>query len=441
VSINIEPRKLEQLEGQFRAFLQATSLSEYEDRKDHLLIGRSYGHNNAFLTWSHQPYQDVIDAIKQLGLKVSDKTIGKALSDSMVRLFEDQAVREDADSEVEAHLDSILPILDSLAVRAKLKELVDRLSSLVKTHTVFIPVDGVELKGLGRLPIGEVTLFPSDCGPVADVLLPQELHTAARDSIEKAMKAVKCYAMVEVEGESGFAIEQAGEQVQEVVDTLNVFLASSHSRFRGWKKIIPTSYLADSGEFYVYADSATEQLEADSTKWGLTERMPHVHNYEIDRMRVEKWNEWGLRKVVQCFSAEYCRGELESKIRQAVGWYSRGMNADSTSERFVAVTIALESLLVGKGEGGSDPKASWGSLGQRLADRIAFLIGHNFEERIYFATETKRLYGLRSKIVHEGTTVSHENLYQLERVFDAGFWAFVRNSCATRARIACGLRI
>ena len=387
VSPATHPKKVEQIENKFRSFLAATSLAT--NRREHSNLGRSYGRNNAFLTWSHQPYQEAIEAIGQLGLKVSSKAIGKTLTASMIKLFEDQAGRENADPEVEAHLDSILPILDSAAIDQEVRSLLAHLSSLVRTYTLFVPVEGVELKRLAKLALGEAILYQRDHGPIPDLLQSSRIRPSVQDIIQKGIGRIECYAMVEAEGELGFTEQVALRKVEDVTHILNLLLASSYSRFQGYRKIWPIRQIGSSPGCYqliLHADLPAKQLDVDAAKWGLSESSPYGHDYEICREDLEKWDKLGLEKVVGCFATDSPQGQIASKIRQATLWYSKAMSADSPEERFVAAAIALESLLVGKGEGGSSPGTTWGSIGQPLADRAAFLIGERRDRRIAMAS-------------------------------------------------------
>ena len=67
----------------YRALLQSVSVSE-DIKREHVRIQRTYGHNNAMLGWSHEPFGDAIAAVKQVCPKISDKTIATEISRSIV---------------------------------------------------------------------------------------------------------------------------------------------------------------------------------------------------------------------------------------------------------------------------------------------------------------------------------------------------------------------
>ena len=137
----------------FFDFLGATSLGHGFDR-DHVHLGHSYGHNCLLLGWSHQPYEEAIKAVHETRPDVSEKTIGEVLVQSMVKLFDQHNVREDADPEIDApSLDSILQTLDPSAVNGEITGFLEVLKSQIKLWTVFVFLEGLELKGFAELPL------------------------------------------------------------------------------------------------------------------------------------------------------------------------------------------------------------------------------------------------------------------------------------------------
>ena len=69
----------------------------------------------------------------------------------------------------------------------------------------------------------------------------------------------------------------------------------------------------------------------------------------------------------------------------------RSVVAQSADESFLGCTIAVERLLIPDGTE---------TTVERFSDRLALLIGATEEERVWTSRSAKRLYDLRSKIVH-----------------------------------------
>ena len=83
---------------------------------------------------------------------------------------------------------------------------------------------------------------------------------------------------------------------------------------------------------------------------------------------------------------------LESVVIQASQALGRSVVASSVDESFLGCTIAVERLLI---QDGIDTTV------ERFSDRLALLLGGSKEVRESISKTAKRLYDLRSKIVHK----------------------------------------
>jgi hypothetical protein len=116
--------------------------------------------------------------------------------------------------------------------------------------------------------------------------------------------------------------------------------------------------------------------------------------------------------------------DIAKRLQRATTWYSKAVDADTPEEQFVALAIALESLLVG--DEGKGLYAATGSINQKLSERTAFLLADDFESRRQQSSETKKLYGLRSAIVHRGESVRQKQLIQMDRLVKQSILAFLK---------------
>ena len=87
-------------------------------------------------------------------------------------------------------------------------------------------------------------------------------------------------------------------------------------------------------------------------------------------------------------------GNVAELIVTAMQWSGRAEAEPRRETAFLLNAIALETLLLPIKEG---------ELNYRLAQRTARLLGRSKSERVEVASRTKRLYGIRSKIVHSGS--------------------------------------
>lgn len=405
----------------FCAFLKDVSLSEDIDR-NHVRIGRAYGRNNAFLGWSSGPYQEAIEAVKTACPKASEKTIAKTLSSSAIRLFEKHAVSDDADPELEAHFESILPILGEVAIREEIDRLLSLLESQVQLWTVFIPVGGLEIKQ-ESFKIGSVSFYRTSSSTLIADISKLNLKREREEQFQKPFTDAGSYAVIEIEGESEFVKTQALRLVQRAVHILNLCFASCQHRVTGYTKIgIAGQSLQTERSALGITYQQTEQ-EIQPYSYSFNVEPSSGLRYEISETKLEKLEEKGLIAIIEYFENDSPNPKsLASRIQRAVTWHSKGINADNIDEQFVALAIALESLLVS--DEGINPKVGWGGITQQLAERVAFLLGHDYESRVNLERRVKGLYGMRSKIVHEGQTASHENLILFNRVVENSIWAF-----------------
>jgi len=413
-------------EDRFRALLEDTSLLPYKGKREHTFGAKAYGSNHAFLGCSHQSYQNAIDAVHSIVPTVAKKTIGRALREAIVSLFEQHAVG-DAEPNGEANLESILTVLDGVDIADELKKLVESLLSLIGTQRVFIPLQGIELK-LPRLDIDEVALYPRDGGPFGETIsgLGTELGS---EEIERRFAASPCYAAIDIEGDMEFAKETALAKTQKAVHILR-FLLSLKDRphdFRhmakigivGQTSIVPAQVL-----FHVRLPSGAKEKHPEGQRGAAFSR-PVDFDWPVDSSQVCTWKHYGLQEIERSFfgSQDPRDDSIPNRIRRAIEWYSQSMNADSEAEQFVAMAVALESLLVG--DEGKGPGANWGSITQRIADRVAYLIGQDYDARVGMSKKAKQLYGIRSGIVHQGEPVSAEDLVAMRGLAREAIVAFL----------------
>lgn len=80
-------------------------------------------------------------------------------------------------------------------------------------------------------------------------------------------------------------------------------------------------------------------------------------------------------------------------VAAAIEWLFEALQQDNQTLEFVQTCTAIEAIV------GSEPKEGYGVTAQ-LADRCAFLLGANREEREQLQDEFRALYKARSKVVH-----------------------------------------
>jgi hypothetical protein len=84
---------------------------------------------------------------------------------------------------------------------------------------------------------------------------------------------------------------------------------------------------------------------------------------------------------------------FERAVRVAFLWLGRSVIAHSTAGAFTDCAICLERLLIADDEE---------TTVERFADRLAYLLAESADDRKYVHKTAKRLYDVRSRIVHAG---------------------------------------
>ncbi len=417
------------IEKKFRDFLDDCSLCSRLGGRDSHYAGKVYGPKLGHLTWDEWPLQDVVEVIQCSCPNVSRKTIREVTWRAMVDLFERAIERGD---KLDDSYDTILPVVDrGSIIRDKAVKLVEDLRARVRLYDCLVPVDGVHLEPR-ELEMGEVTLYSNDYGPLPGVVEKwRETRKQWAGEIEESFgqdecREPTCYAVVRIEGEFRWARDQAVRKVQDMIHVIRLFLASSRDR-KFYKKIGlvgQPSILQD--QLVVCIDCETQEEEIPGG--ALLHKSPPRRPCGITAEHVRNWRGHGFDKITGIFQSLNSE-DIGSRIKRSVTWYSKGVAVDNSDEQFVALAIAVESLLIGRGE--SNPQASWGSITQRIADRAAFLLGKNVNERIKIAKSAKDLYRKRSGIVHSGESVSPADVLEMEHLVQAAIIRFVQQDFNT----------
>ena len=394
----------------FRSHLEHTSVTR-KFRRDTIAFGTLYGSNHAALGWMELPFRTVIEAVERLCTRVSKRSIRRELLEVTIRLFEQADI---ADTAGEIEIENILAILSLADIEAEFNTLVARLKNSVQSGiTAYVPISGLELT-LDKLQIGNVLLFPIGQGPLPSLF--EKLEILGEMNTDHNHKG--CYAAVpDLEGDFKYVYETAPTRLLPVLDVLNFYLARCHHRREDYARITVVNRIPG---------AATVYLDTPSGGYGYEGKLTEHKWYEITPEHVELWETLAVQDIIRCAVGDSSSNSIESRVKRAVTWYSKAVNADSPAEQFIALTIALESLLVGNE--GKDITATWGGITQRLADRGAFLLGRNYDERRTSSHELKALYSKRSAIVHSGAAVLPADVFKLDKIAFEAIVAFVQKN-------------
>jgi hypothetical protein len=124
-----------------------------------------------------------------------------------------------------------------------------------------------------------------------------------------------------------------------------------------------------------------------------------------------KGQELGSARISEIL-AKSNRNSIEERILSAMQWAGRATIDERQEEAFLLYAIALECLIMEKG---NEPE-----LGYRLRMRVAHLLGEDLNTRQDIKSIVNRLYGIRSSIVHKGEYIVPDSELKILRFFTKG---------------------
>lgn len=184
------------------------------------------------------------------------------------------------------------------------------------------------------------------------------------------------------------AVESAIEQAETTLNILRFYSrgiitndARSYRMYIGLKGTISRGNLiavafSESKEF-------TMELQGTGYFYSLTLGQKELSRMEEDSFKV-------LQAILLKETKE--RTAFENLLLNSVNLLGNAMNNQYNPSAFVSMVVALESILLKRGE----------PMRTLLAERTALILGTRFEERMFYFRQMLRLYRIRSDIVHRG---------------------------------------
>ena len=329
--------------------------------------------DGGMLTLDSNEYRDYQKVLEQLTEKLaptgdlSQSTIDSALQDAMFAVLSVQTLG-DGDNNTRV----------SKAVRT-LRELPDRTSEPFECL--------LEVRGLDK------NSLPSSFGRIRFVIFNKyqrrklykkfkpEQHALCDSTADRLMDS--CLGVVTCSARDVKAATiLARREVQATVECLNFFsdfVPYNHS----WL-FLPGELETTVIRKIAVGEHGTFTLESS--------RVGPMGGYAIGKLRSRKNINKAVKRIDRLLQAQ--TNPVEDLLLRSVRWAGRATVAPLREEAFMLYTIALESVVL--------PGADHGELSHRLSQRVAKLTADTVTERGALQTRTKKLYGVRSEIVHSG---------------------------------------
>lgn len=250
----------------------------------------------------------------------------------------------------------------------------------LQAHDVYRPIYGVEIEdGVGPVELGVFTIYHTHRHAAElDAVMNGRRESALVDSTEHYLIRTRVQAREDLKA------RELGDELFEQFEYAIRCMLGPGSSYK-----VSVSYSLEP------ADSRSIVLNSHrgSSEVGRTPRIPTFMINDPHFLN----SEFGFDRLWQHLGA-MGNNELMKKVLLAVDWIGQSIAEKVPSSAFIKAAIALEVLFSPKKEFISS------SITAQISESAAMLLGDNVESRFQTEKEVKDLYGIRSKVAHEGKT-------------------------------------
>jgi hypothetical protein len=285
------------------------------------------------------------------------------------------------------------------ALQIESRSMMASLHALIEETEATVPVENLVLVGLTELVVGKVKFVPSSTAlPAMQQKLAQSLGSNTDADKQAKISILEDTAVAHYRNSPTCAeltLDAEHNRVTELVDSevdasLNLLRCYTHlffpkdaRAFIGLKGVISESTRP-------CVDFTANGFHINLQKVGMF--FPYTVTPDVLEEMVKHYAFNELSDVLKKEEAD--RTGLERVIVTAIRWLGRSVNATDLPEQVLSLAIALERLMI--------PDNEQGGKADSLALRLAFLVGENEDSRRIIYDQGKKLYRLRSDVVHDG---------------------------------------
>ncbi|MDB5342475.1 MAG: hypothetical protein JWP89_852 [Schlesneria sp.] len=275
------------------------------------------------------------------------------------------------------------------------REILQKLREEVRNWSVRVPI--ANLKLAAPITIGNVRLVRHQDGTVANanmIIEHPDCEGFDRVSEKAAMLSIvaqiaqqgSAWAEVEIEAHEGRIIEVAKCEVELSISVIRAFVHAF--RPYGFCEVFGLPYeLAGAQTGFISKSAQGMMIHNDVRR---VSPPLELSEQELNLLKTE----FAFDELSRIVGAEWDKlNSLERAVRVSLLWLSRSVIAQTEAEALTHATIALERLLILDGEE---------TTVERFADRLTYLLSAEVDERKAIHKAAKRLYDVRSKVVHSG---------------------------------------
>jgi len=260
----------------------------------------------------------------------------------------------------------------------KAKQFLPELTEFEAWQDVDIPIANLWLEGepvkLGNVTFATITKQEIEQwkkGGLWSELAP-ETHVAAR---------------VRAPGDQQKAILYTRAKVSQILDVFRAFCFPFGRYSDTWLVGIVGTVIS----------SASTPMRIDNKKYvthvGVGTTYVKLHKSILSKLVQPQW------ELIDKLTLKTNYSAMESKLLEGIHWLSESTKPDTNNSRFAKISFALETMI------GGEPKADElkvRGITAMLAERAAFIIGKNINDRLGIDKDIRKYYKIRGGIVHGG---------------------------------------
>lgn len=278
-------------------------------------------------------------------------------------------------------------------------EIAKPLRAAIRSWVCVVPVVNLQVKA--SLEIGSTKFVPRPSGALEAIRFVIE-HRYAGNTDKQEAQCYMCLELVNDMTNSATAFARVtfrahpkhanAVAVAHAENAINLLRAFTHAFYRHDLRArfgLPTEIQPGLWWSMAMGQDDHHTIHSSSHKRGS------LAPFELDDTKISYLTEHCQFETLRSIAARAIgeRNTLERAILQSVQSIGRSVVAPSVDRAFLGCAIALERLLIVDKEEATT---------ERFADRLALLIGAGGEQRAHIAKTAKRLYKIRSQIVHAG---------------------------------------
>ena len=281
-----------------------------------------------------------------------------------------------------------------------------RLENLVGEWQIIVPIDNLSLEDIDKIRIGNVSLIPfSILEPKVrmqffNIIDLQKINIKNKDVnkyhidelIKSRFRNNMCIC-IEMIAESNMIYQEALREAENIINLLRIYMSLS-SFSKNIKIGLNETWVPPLSLICLRKDEQQIFIPSKAFKFKI--------NFVITKELLNRWvSEFHLRDLERILCKEQSsRSRYETQILRAIRWLGIGIHDDINSDALLKIAIALECLILGKNDR---------SKSEPLAERCAYLLGDNQEQRFNIYGDVKYFCEIRGKIVHDGLEIVSDN--------------------------------